>query len=113
MPSPSAAVNIDQKFDEKNAVQDKRLEELNSMLSDSHEELSVNLSTLERRADVRDGNQDQRMDELRANGMTVEPASDALKTAMRQATASMEGEFVKANPAAAPLLDAYHKAVGH
>lgn len=55
----------------------------------------------------------KRMDELRANGMTVEPASDALKAAMREATASMEGEFVKANPAAAPLLDAYHKAVGH
>jgi TRAP-type C4-dicarboxylate transport system substrate-binding protein len=55
---------------------------------------------------------DTRMAELRANGMTVEDPSPALIGAMRQATATMVDEFVRANAAARPIIEGFRQRVG-
>ncbi|MGG5809266.1 TRAP transporter substrate-binding protein [Falsiroseomonas sp. CW058] len=55
---------------------------------------------------------DTRMGELRQNGMTVEEPSPALVQALRQATATMGEEFVRANPAAGPILQQFRQRVG-
>lgn len=48
-----------------------------------------------------------RMEELMANGMTVEPPSEELAALMREATAGMADDFVAANAAAGPILEAF------
>jgi TRAP-type C4-dicarboxylate transport system substrate-binding protein len=52
-----------------------------------------------------------RMGELRQNGMTVEAPSADLVRAMREATATMVDEFVRANPAAGPIVQAFRQRV--
>jgi TRAP-type C4-dicarboxylate transport system substrate-binding protein len=58
------------------------------------------------------GEHDTRMAELRQNGMTVEDASPALLAAMRQATATMVDEFIRANAAARPIIEQFRSRVG-
>ena len=53
-----------------------------------------------------------RMGELRQHGMTVEPAAPALIDAMRQATASMADDFIRANPPAGPIVQDFRRRVG-
>lgn len=55
---------------------------------------------------------DTRMGELRQNGMTVEDPSPALISAMRQATATMVDEFIRANAPAGPLIQQFRQRVG-
>jgi TRAP-type C4-dicarboxylate transport system substrate-binding protein len=50
--------------------------------------------------------------ELVANGMTVEDPPPALVAALRQATATMADDFVRANPAAGPVLAEFRRRVG-
>jgi TRAP-type C4-dicarboxylate transport system substrate-binding protein len=61
---------------------------------------------------VSKGEHDTRMGELRQNGMTVEDPSPALIQAMRQATATMVDEFVRANSAAGPIVQQFRQRVG-
>jgi TRAP-type transport system periplasmic protein len=58
------------------------------------------------------GEHDTRMAELRGNGMTVEDPSPALIQAMRQATATMVDEFIRANPSAGPVIQQFRARVG-
>jgi TRAP-type C4-dicarboxylate transport system substrate-binding protein len=53
-----------------------------------------------------------RMGELRQNGMTVEDPPAALIAAMRQATATMVDDFVRANAAAGPIVQQFRQRVG-
>lgn len=53
-----------------------------------------------------------RSDELRRNGMTVEEPAPALSQALRQATATMTEDFVRANPAAGPIIQEFRRRVG-
>jgi TRAP-type C4-dicarboxylate transport system substrate-binding protein len=55
---------------------------------------------------------DTRMGELRQNGMTVEDPSPELIAAMRQATATMVDEFVRANAAAGPVIQQFRQRAG-
>jgi TRAP-type C4-dicarboxylate transport system substrate-binding protein len=55
---------------------------------------------------------DTRMGELRSHGMTVEDPSPALIQAMRQATATMVDDFVRANAAAGPIIQQFRQRVG-
>jgi len=55
---------------------------------------------------------DTRMGELRQNGITVEEPSPALVQAMRQATATMVDEFVRANAAAGPIIQQFRARIG-
>jgi TRAP-type C4-dicarboxylate transport system substrate-binding protein len=50
--------------------------------------------------------------ELTANGMTVEDPPPALVQALRQATATMADEFIRANPAAGPIIAEFRRRVG-
>ncbi|MCS6931315.1 MAG: c4-dicarboxylate-binding protein, partial [Acetobacteraceae bacterium] len=50
--------------------------------------------------------------ELVQNGMTVEDPPPALVAALRQATATMADDFVRANPAAGPVLAEFRRRVG-
>ena len=50
--------------------------------------------------------------ELVQNGMTVEEPPPALVAALRQATATMADDFVRANPAAGPVLAEFRRRVG-
>lgn len=61
---------------------------------------------------VSKGEHDARMADLRQNGMTVEAPPPALAQAMRQATATMVDEFVRANPAAGPIITEFRRRVG-
>jgi TRAP-type C4-dicarboxylate transport system substrate-binding protein len=61
---------------------------------------------------VSKGEHDTRMGELRGNGMTVEDPSPALVQAMRQATATMVDDFVRANAAAGPVIQQFRQRVG-
>jgi TRAP-type C4-dicarboxylate transport system substrate-binding protein len=53
-----------------------------------------------------------RMGELRQGGMTVEDPTPALIQAMRQATATMADDFIRANPAAGPIIQQFRQRVG-
>lgn len=53
-----------------------------------------------------------RMAELQRNGMTVEAPTPALVQAMRTATATMADDFIKANPAAGPVIRDFRQRVG-
>jgi hypothetical protein len=46
------------------------------------------------------------------NGMTVEDPPAALVQALRQATATMADEFVRANAAAGPVVAEFRRRVG-
>jgi hypothetical protein len=52
------------------------------------------------------------MNELRQNGMTVEAPAEALMQALRQATATMVDDFVRATPAAGPIIQQFRQRVG-
>lgn len=58
------------------------------------------------------GEHDTRMGELRQNGMTVEDPAPALIQAMRQATATMVDDFVRANAPARPVIEQFRQRVG-
>lgn len=58
------------------------------------------------------GEHDTRMGELRQNGMTVEEPAPALVQALRQATATMTDDFVRANAAAGPIIQQFRQRVG-
>ena len=53
-----------------------------------------------------------RMEELQAQGMTVEAPSDELQALMREATADMAGDFAAANPAAGPIIEEFRAGAG-
>jgi TRAP-type C4-dicarboxylate transport system substrate-binding protein len=55
---------------------------------------------------------DTRMNELRQNGMTVEAPAEALMQALRQATATMVDDFIRATPAAGPIIQQFRQRVG-
>jgi TRAP-type C4-dicarboxylate transport system substrate-binding protein len=55
---------------------------------------------------------DTRMNELRQNGMTVEAPTEALMQALRQATATMVDDFIRATPAAGPIIQQFRQRVG-
>ncbi|WP_372620747.1 TRAP transporter substrate-binding protein [Falsiroseomonas sp.] len=61
---------------------------------------------------VSKGEHEQRMGQLRQNGMTVEEPAPALVQALRSATATMADDFAKANPAAGPIIQQFRQRVG-
>lgn len=61
---------------------------------------------------VSKGEHDTRMGELRSHGMTVEDPSPALTAAMREATATMVDDFIRANASARPIIEAFRQRVG-
>lgn len=61
---------------------------------------------------VSKGEHATRAAELQRNGMTVEDPPAALIQALRQATATMADDFVRANPAAGPILQQFRQRVG-
>ncbi len=52
------------------------------------------------------------MEELLAQGMSVEAPSEELATLMREATADMAGDFAAANPAAGPIIEEFRAGAG-
>lgn len=61
---------------------------------------------------VSKGEHDQRMGQLRQNGMTVEPPAPALLQALRSATATMANDFIQRNAAAGPIIQQFRQRVG-
>lgn len=61
---------------------------------------------------VSKGEHTTRMTELRSHGMTVDEPTPALVQAMRTATATMTDEFIRANAAAAPIIEEFRRRVG-
>ena len=61
---------------------------------------------------VSKGEHEARMNDLRGHGMTVEPPSAELTRAMREATAGMTDDFIRANPAAGPIIAEFRRRVG-
>lgn len=61
---------------------------------------------------VSEGEHEKRMEELTAQGMTVEAPSDAMVAAMKEATADMADSYAEATPGAAEALEAYRAATG-
>jgi len=53
-----------------------------------------------------------RVAELQQNGMTVEDPPPALRDALRQATATMADDFIRANPTAGPIIAEFRRRVG-
>ena len=54
-----------------------------------------------------------RMEELRAEGMTVDAPSEELANLMRDATANMAGDFIDANPDAGPIIEEFRANAGN
>lgn len=54
-----------------------------------------------------------RMEQLKENGMTVSAPSEELAKLMRDATADMAGDFIAANPAAGPIIEAFRAGAGN
>jgi len=61
---------------------------------------------------VSKGEHTTRSAELQRNGMTVESPPDALMQALRSATATMVDDFIRANPAAGPIIQQFRQRVG-
>ncbi|QYU66100.1 TRAP transporter substrate-binding protein [Leptolyngbya sp. 15MV] len=61
---------------------------------------------------VSKGEHDQRAAELQRKGMTVEAPAEPLVQALRQATATMVDDFVRANAAAGPVIQQFRQRVG-
>lgn len=61
---------------------------------------------------VSKGEHATRMAELQRNGMTVDMPTAELVAAMRQATATMAEDFIRANPAAGPVIQEFRRRVG-